>query len=137
VDGGRRRTRVAAGGDQARAALRHRGQRHEQDDRVGARDRLPVHRLRLRLVPRRERHCRRNTARGQRDSRVCRDGGGRAHPGHHLESDAGRGQRLALLGPAPEDERVATLEPHDSLAVERPVDQHPVDVGLAERLARR
>ena len=35
-------------------------------------------------------------------------------PGHHLERDAGGGERLGLLAAAAEHERVAALEPHDA-----------------------
>ena len=57
---------------------------------------------------------------------------------HDLERDAGRGERQRLLAAAPEDERVARLEPHDPAPAARGANQQPVDRLLAtSRCGRR
>ena len=58
----------------------------------------------------------------------CRDPGRDA--GHDLELDPRRAQRLALLAAAPEDERVAALQPNHALAAARRLDQHRADLTL-------
>ena len=51
-------------------------------------------------------------------------------PRNDLERDAGRRQCLGLLAAAPEDERVAALEPHDTPARLAVLDEERVDLVL-------
>ena len=53
-------------------------------------------------------------AMGERNSRERRNRNRRGDARHHLELDARRGERFGLFAAAPEDERVAALEPHHS-----------------------
>ena len=69
---------------------------------------------------------------GHRDPRVRRGGDAGGYPGHDLEVDSGRGQRLGLLAAAAEDERIAALEPHHAPPRPRPVDQQRLDVVLLD-----
>jgi len=66
------------------------------------------------------------------------DGGGDAgcggDPRNHLEGDPGARQRERLLATAAEDERIATFQPHDALALARERHQQPVDLPLRHRV---
>ena len=54
---------------------------------------------------------------GDRNARIGQRSDRRGDPGDHLEVDAGFGAGARLLAAASEDERIAALEPDDSLAL--------------------
>ena len=72
------------------------------------------------LVPGHHGEVGRHAAVGHRDARVGGRADGAGDAGHHLEGDAGGGERLGLLAAAPEHERVAALEPHHALGRSAP-----------------
>ena len=51
-------------------------------------------------------------------------------PGHHLEGNAGVGQRLGFLAAAAENVGIAAFQPHHALPGARQPDQQSVDLGL-------
>ena len=57
-------------------------------------------------------------------------------PGTISNGDPGFGERKRLLAAAPEDERVATLQPHDVEPGSAELDEHLVDPFLVDALAR-
>ena len=72
-----------------------------------------------------------------RDPRVRGGGDARGHPGHDLERDPGRAQRLGLLAAAAEHERIAALQPHDLAPGGAVLDQQPLDLAPAASTGRR
>ena len=68
----------------------------------------------------------------RRNAGVGRDSERRAHARHDLERHRRPAERLGLLGPPPEEERIAVLEPHDGLAGLRTGDEEPFDRRLVE-----
>ena len=101
-----------------RAIVADAARAHEDHERAaGARQRVPVDvgaALGRVLVAGDHGEVGGQAAVGHRDAGV-RGGADRAgDAGHHLERDAGRGERLGLLAAAPEHERVAALQPHDA-----------------------
>ena len=66
----------------------------------------------------------------QRDSGIGRDGKRRADARHYFERYGRRTERLGLLTTASEKERVATLEPYDTLAARGPIDEQSVNLFL-------
>src|SRR5690606_3231794 len=74
----------------------------------------------------------RQIAVGQRDTGVSAAAGGCSDAGHYLAIDAVGQQKLQLLGAAPEDERIATLEPHHTSVLQCQIDQQLVDLLLRQ-----
>ena len=72
----------------------------------------------------------------QRNSRERRPRDRRRDAGHHFELDLRARQRLGLFAAAPEDERVAALEPHHDAPLARVLDQHRVDFRLLDTFLR-
>ena len=70
---------------------------------------------------------------GDRDAGIGEAADAGADAGHDAEGNAGRHQRHRLLAAAPEDERIAALEPQHPPALARQLDQAKRDVGLAGR----
>ena len=87
------------------------------------------------LVPGDHRKCRRQAAVRDGNPSVSRHRDRRRDARHDLERDARRPQRLRLLSPAPEDERIAALQAHDALALARLIDEQPVDRLLVVRFS--
>ena len=79
---------------------------------------------------------RRDAARRQRNAGEGRDGGERRQPRHDLVLDACGGERLHLLEAAAEDERIASLEPHDGAPAPAVVDEQLVHLLLGQPVAR-
>ena len=75
-------------------------------------------------------------AMGQRHARERRPRNRRSDARHHLELDLRARERLGFLAAAPEDKRVAALEPHDDAPLARVLDQHRVQVGLLDAFVR-
>jgi len=71
-------------------------------------------------------------AMGQGNAGIGRATGGGGHPRHHLEGNSGRHQRLDFLAAAPEDERIAALEPQHSPASQGQIHQQLIDVLLRQ-----
>jgi hypothetical protein len=67
---------------------------------------------------------------GHWDARVGRRRDPRRYPRHHLEADAGGGERLRLLAAAAEHERVAALQAHDPVPGSSELDELRVDLLL-------
>jgi hypothetical protein len=65
-----------------------------------------------------------------RDAGVGRGGDPRSDPRHDLERHAGGGESLGFLAAAPEDHRVAALQPHDAAPGPRALDHQPLDLLL-------
>jgi len=70
----------------------------------------------------------------ERDADRCRDREGRADPRHDLHLDPRLTESLELLAAPAEHERIATLEPDDIPAGQRPFDHEPFDLGLLHRV---
>ena len=68
----------------------------------------------------------------QRDARIGGDAERRRDARNHFERDAGIGQRFGLFAAAPEDERVAALQPDHRQAAPGALDQHGADLFLRE-----
>jgi hypothetical protein len=66
---------------------------------------------------------------------VCRRCDPSGYSGDDLEGDVRRGERLRLLAPPTEDERVAPLEPDDALARLRQPNEQRADLALARGIA--
>ena len=118
------------------ADLPQRGDRHEQHHR------RPLHQRGEGRglgpgVARRHEHRRRDPSLGQRDAGQHRYGERRADAGHHRDVDPRDPTGVQLLAPSPEDEGVATLQPHHRLAQQRPLHEQPVDLDLGHRVVRR
>ena len=79
--------------------------------------------------------CAATPAVGDRDPGVGGRGDRRRDAGHDLERDAGGREGLRLLAAAPEDERVAALEPHHETAREAMLDEAGVDLLLGHGVA--
>ena len=94
-------------------------------------------RLRRILVPGENGELRRVVAMRHRDARVSRRGDGRADAGDDLETQPRRRERLRLLAAAPEDKRIAALQPHDPLSRPRFFHEQRVDLLLLERVLPR
>ena len=84
-----------------------------------------------------ERHARRALAVRERDARGRGRPERRGDPGHDLEGNARRRELLGLFAAAAEDERVAALEPHDVLSLERALDDQRMDARLVVPAAAR
>ena len=84
------------------------------------------------IVARDERHHLGVFAMRERHARVRRDAQRRRDSRHDFESYARRGQRFGFFAAAPEDERIAALQPHHVQAAPRALDQHGADLFLAE-----
>ena len=67
---------------------------------------------------------------GQRNPRRGGTADGRRDARHDLDRDGARGKVFELLAAAPEDERIATLEPDDAPALGRMVMEKRVDLVL-------
>ena len=70
---------------------------------------------------------------GHRDPGIGGRSDARRYPWHDLELDRGVAEYLGLLAPAPEDERVTTLEADDAAPGTRPGDDQPSDLVLPDR----
>ena len=70
----------------------------------------------------------------QRNFRLGGGGERRGDAGHDLEGDAGLAQRRHFLAGAPEDERIAGLQPHDAAAGRGLAHEERVDLVLAGRM---
>src|ERR671924_786872 len=68
-----------------------------------------------------------------RDPRIGRRGNAGRHSGNYFEAHACIRERLRLLAPSSEHERVATFKPHDAFALASVIDQEPVYLGLIDR----
>ena len=77
-----------------------------------------------------ERDRRRESAVGDWNSSVLRGGDSSGHSRHDLEQNRCVVERLGLLAPAAEDERIATLQAHDALVLARELDEKRVDLFL-------
>ena len=72
-----------------------------------------------------------------RNAGGCRRGECARDARHDVERNTGRLQRKRLLSATAEDERIATLQPHDTAAALRGANHHRMDVFLRERMAAR
>ena len=78
----------------------------------------------------------RDAAMGKRDADCRRDRGQRGDAGNDLERHARLGERDRLLPAAPEDVRIAALQPDDLEVVPPETDEQLVDLVLVQFLAR-
>ena len=72
----------------------------------------------------------------ERNAGVRGDAQRRGDARHHFERNAGVGQRFGLFAAAPEDERIAALQPHHVQPAARALDQHRADLFLVKRVLR-
>ncbi len=137
LDRRRRLARVASRRDQRGGVLGQPPDAHVEDEGAGkGGERHPVEsglRLLGVLVAGYEGHRRGVVAVGHRDSRVGGGGDPGGDPGNDLELDPRLAQRLPLLAAAPEDERIASLEPDDAPALAGGGDQALADLLLGHR----
>ena len=73
----------------------------------------------------------------QRDTRVGAQCSGGGYARDDFKVDPRRAQGRSLFAAAPEDQRIATLEPHDILALPCVLDEQRVDIFLRCRWLRR
>jgi hypothetical protein len=66
-------------------------------------------------------------AMGEGNAGVIRRRHDRRNAGHHFKTDFRRRERLGFLAAAPENVRIAALEPHDAFAFARPGDEQRGD----------
>ena len=130
ADSHRRRIGGAAASDQLACDLGEVRQSHEDDQRLGVSDLIPVDRGDG--VSGDKRDGRGMLAVGQRHAGVCRDAERHGDAGDDFERDAGIGECLRFFTTASEQERIAALEPDHREAAARALDQHGADLVLRE-----
>ena len=84
----------------------------------------------LDVMPGDKRDHRSVVAMRQRHARISRDAQRRRHAGHHFKRNARVGQRFGLFAAAPENKRIAALQPHHVQAAARALDQQLADLFL-------
>src|SRR5207237_8421532 len=105
---------------------------HEEHERFGDADFVPVDLRNIMAGDEGDDGC--VIAMRERHARIRRDAKWRGHAGDDFEWHARIGKRLGLLPPAPEDKRIAALEPYHIQAAAGAIDQHGADLALRNRV---